>query len=555
MMAALLTASYPAGAQSAPLPPDSGFGRTIEPLLIGANSPYLDESQSDGWMRELSVSGYLQNTTGMWSNAVALSRFGRSSGEHYGKNALAVERELFQLDVNYALNADQQFFLRFWGVYEPPYPWEAGNIAGPSHRFNHSQSQIYNRHDVREAYWKSTWGPLTLFSGRQIVTWGESIAFRVGDVVNPQDLSWNFGFADLEQSRMPLWMLHPIVALPSVGAFGSDFIEGIWSAAYQPLYTGVSYADQRYQGLDNVAGTVDLLPPSGGRFDTCPYPFTTPELTPPGAQAAFPQIRNFVSPFESFRLPPDDWSHSTGGMRLHSVADDAEMTLIYWHGHQFEPTAFVTGTPRSGQNIKLRYPDLDDVGATINRPLYFGGPLAELPLVTRAEGVWQARTPFNTIDPDQASAVRYSSTYNTLVALDLDNLAIPWLTSTGGLTTNLEWNNYSILSPSKNFVYGGYAERWRHNEENLLFDASTSWWWGAVVPTFTTIYNPDGDTWLMFPNVVLNPPWTNKYSLMLEYIGILGNDRFSAYSGGTFKGKSLLLMQFQYNFNLIRGGE
>jgi uncharacterized protein DUF1302 len=550
--AALLAIYRPALAQE--VPPASALGQAAQLMFLGANTPFLDVSQSDGWMRGLSVSGYLQNTTGMWADAQALSRFGRAAGEHHGKNALSVERELVQLDVNYLLNAHNQFFLRFWGVYEPPYPWEAGTIAGPLLRFDHSQSQIYNRYDVREAYWKSTVGLLTLFAGRQIVTWGESIAFRVGDVVNPQDLSWNFGFADLEQSRMPLWMLHPILSLPSAGSFGSNFIEGIWNPAWQPLYTGVSYADQQYRGLDDVAGAVNLLPPSGGRFDTYPYPFQTPALTPPGAQAAFPQIRNLVSPFESSRLPADTWSHSTEGIRLHTLAADAEMTLLYWHGHQFNPTAFVNGTPQAGQNLQLRYPDLDDVGATINRPVYFGGEaLSAIPLVLRSETVWQDRTPFNTVDSRRSSAVTYSSTFNTLVALDMDNLATPWLSSTGGLTTNLEWNNYTILSPGKDLVYGGYAERWRYNEENLLFNASTSWWWGAILPTWSSIYNPDGDTWELFPNVVITPPWTDKYSLMLQYIGILSNDRYSAYAGGVFKGKNLLLMQFQYNFSLVRG--
>lgn len=79
----------------------------------------------------------------------------------------------------------------------------------------------------------------------RLFTWGESIAFRVGDVVNPQDLSWNFGFANLEQSRMPIWMFHPIFGLPELGSFGASFIEGIWAPAWQPLYDGVSYADQR----------------------------------------------------------------------------------------------------------------------------------------------------------------------------------------------------------------------------------------------------------------------------------------------------------------------
>jgi hypothetical protein len=102
-------------------------------------------------------------------------------------------------------------------------------------------------------------------------------------------------------------------------------------------------------------------------------------------------------------------------------------------------------------------------------------------------------------------------------------------------------------------VYSGYAERWRHNEENLLLSASTSWWWGAIVPTLTGIHNPDGSTWELFPNMTLTPPWTDKYFITLEYIGILSNDRFSAYTGGVFKGKSILLMQVQYNFDLIHG--
>jgi hypothetical protein len=183
-----------------------------------------------------------------------------------------------------------------------------------------------------------------------------------------------------------------------------------------------------------------------------------------------------------------------------------------------------------------------------------GNLLSTFPLVLRAEAVWQDRTPFNTINLSRPSAVVYSSTLSTLIALDIDNIAAPWLTSTGALTTNFEWNNYTILSPKKDMVYGGYAERWRHNEENFLFGANTSWWWGAVAPTATVIYNPDGNTFELFPSVVLTPPWTNKYFLMLQYIGVLGNDRYSAYAGGVFKGKSMFLMQFQYNFSLVRGG-
>jgi hypothetical protein len=45
--------------------------------------------------------------------------------------------------------------------------------------------------------------------------------------------------------------------------------------------------------------------------------------------------------------------------------------------------------------------------------------------------------------------------------------------------------------------------------------------------------------------MIFTPPWTNKYSLMLQYIAVLSNNKYSYYARGVFKGKSILLMQFQ----------
>ena len=180
-LAALIIGAVLAGNSSgsyAQSPGKAGdFDRFASDILVGSNEPFLDISGSNDWLSGLSVTGFLQNTSGMWANSLALTNFGRQAGEHHGANSLAVERELMQLDTNYLLNADTQFFIRFWLVYEPPYPWEANNIADSNQIYDQSQSQIYNRYDIRDAYWKSTIGPFTWFVGRQIVTWGESIAF------------------------------------------------------------------------------------------------------------------------------------------------------------------------------------------------------------------------------------------------------------------------------------------------------------------------------------------------------------------------------------------
>ena len=46
-------------------------------------------------------------------------------------------------------------------------------------------NEFYNQYTVRDAWWQNKWGPLTTYVGNQIVVWGQSLAFRVGDVVNP----------------------------------------------------------------------------------------------------------------------------------------------------------------------------------------------------------------------------------------------------------------------------------------------------------------------------------------------------------------------------------
>ena len=541
--------------------------------LMGSSAPLIDVSEQPGWFQGLSVSGFVNSTTGMWLNSSAI-RY------QHSKNSLAASRSWLQLDINYILNGNNRFFIRGWMVYEPPYPFEYN--SGMT-----DMSDYYNQYNVRDAYWKTVMGPLTLFMGRQIVTWGESLAFRIGDVINPQDFSWNFGFSNLEQSRLPLWMVHPIFSLPSWGPFSANFIEGVWTPAWQPMYNPAVDAPNQdpsnphsnwYDGQHDVAGSVSIQAPftafGSSRFQVQPYPILTGAAGVPNNMAAFPQLcssfvgrhctsdafSSLVPPYFGYRLPSDTLGSSTEGFRIHTLVENAEITLLYWHGHQFNegftPGAppYVVGTPATGQYLQFGFPQFNDIGATLNRPIYLPGQfLSSLPLVLRTEAVWQDRTPFNTTDVAVKNGVVDKNTVNSLVALDLDGMYAPWLTKTGTLGANLEWNQFTIVGYGKNLVYPFYAERYRHNEEQILFSTNTSFWWGAILPTYTMIWNPSGNTTLLFPTLTVTPPWTNKYFATIGYVGILGNDKFNSFAGGVFKGKSLMYMQFQYNFQLVKG--
>ena len=230
------------------------------------------QAAESGLLSGLHVSGYASQTFGMWQNPSTLREWTRS------RNNLATSRTLLQIDENYRLNENNTFFAREWFVYEPPYAFNSASnfvqasitnqfrsaacaanhaacpttpqtgapLTAPSsgHYFN----ELANNYSVRDFWWENKTGPLTTFVGNQIVVWGQSLAFRVGDVVNPSDISWNFGFANLEQSRNAQWMIHPILNLPEVGPFQSNFLELIVQPGFQPQWWSNGYPDCRFCG-------------------------------------------------------------------------------------------------------------------------------------------------------------------------------------------------------------------------------------------------------------------------------------------------------------------
>ena len=237
--------------------------------VTNSSSKLLPQSQAgeSSWLSGLHMSGYASQTFGMWQNPHNTHEWTHSS------NSLATSRTLLQVDENYRLNENNTFFAREWFVYEPPYAFNSSNntnnatinnaylnpfckTASPgcatgresAPSLGHFTNDFYNNYQVRDAWWENKTGPLTTFVGNQIVVWGQSLAFRVGDVINPQDLTWNFGFANLEQSRNAQWMIHPILNLPELGPFQSNFLEVIVLPGFQPQWWENDFFDGRNSG-------------------------------------------------------------------------------------------------------------------------------------------------------------------------------------------------------------------------------------------------------------------------------------------------------------------
>jgi hypothetical protein len=488
---------------------------TDSTALVRQNTAAANES---GWLEGLEISGAFRQTFGMWQNPTALRDFTPS------RNNLATARTELQLDENYSLNDNNSFFMREWFVYEPPYSFNSANNgayanasnpanlgAGPA-SFGHFLNGFYNRYDVRDAWWKTRLGSLTVYTGNQIVVWGQSLAFRVGDVINPQDTTWNFGFANLEQSRNPLWMVHPILDLPDKGPFSSNSLEAVVIPRYQPQWTSVDYPDGRFAGEQDIAGSVSTGFPApshspSARFDThypnAFYPFRTAIIPgfsihgpfgPGGAGLIGNPISNefywcsnllvlLPQPFNpvpkrlrrpckfgrdgtvnfgpsgsgaivdigQWKIPAATVANWEEGVRLHTLLGPSEFTAFYMNTWNAYPSLF---WQQFTNQWRFKYMPATFVGVTWDRPLPVPPEFAEyFPFTTRAEIVYANHQPFMSFDALHApSGVEYSDTVDTLITLDLDQAYAPWLTETGNLTAFLELQDYITVNASQNLV-------------------------------------------------------------------------------------------------------
>ncbi|MGH7932640.1 MAG: hypothetical protein ACREQN_05665 [Candidatus Binataceae bacterium] len=576
------------------------------------------------WLSGFHVSGFLSQTFGMWQNPSALRDYTKS------RNTLATSRTWLQVDENYRLNENNTFFMREWFVYEPPYAFNSANNniyaagsnplaggAGPA-SFGHFMNDFYNQYTVRDAWWENKWGPLNTYIGNQIVVWGQSLAFRVGDVVNPQDTSWNFGFSNLEQSRVPQWMVHPILNLPEFGPFTSNFLEGVLMPRLQPEWNW-DYADGRLYGQESsVGGTINQGFPAAmhgpsARFDAhyaAPYSIGATAVAPgtsvngpfgePGQSGligapidnAFFWCTNLGSATQPFnrvpakaqrncamkhdgtvkfgpvgsgasvdigqwKIPAATVANWDEGLRFHTLLGSTEVTAFYFNTFADYPNIFW----QQGTNqFRFKFQPTQFVGVTADRPLPMPASLSEyFPFVGRGEFVYANHQSFTDFDYLRyPTGQKFSDSVDFMLALDLDQAYAPWLTSTGNLSANLEVQDYIIMDNSKDLmnagapwggVGGALVTPSRKNDVNALLNIGTSWLWEDVAPTWTMIYNPTGSTFLLFPSVVLNPPWTKKYFVKLQAIEVLGGA--PNYGAGIFKGESLLTAQFQYTFNLL----
>ena len=194
-----------------------------------------------------------------------------------------------ELDILYPLKALQikaRYHLVGRFMYEGVYDYGPQIFRDVEDRDKENIDKFKQQNDLWECYVDLVKGPVFLRLGRQNIAWGETDLFRLLDGVNPLDNTFGGPFEDLDDRRIPLWMLRGTYDLGDLGPLASMVLEGFWvpgtwDARVAPFGPpGTPYAaplpevffpflriDTPSKGLDNSRWGVRLAGMLGGNLN------------------------------------------------------------------------------------------------------------------------------------------------------------------------------------------------------------------------------------------------------------------------------------------------
>lgn len=504
--------------------------------------------------QELTVYGWVRNNTGYFMN-----------DQPYAQNddKLATFRTSARAYTDWKISDQVKFWSAIQFAYEPDYDVEEGSETEDE---NCLYCEYDNINDVlREAYIELIPNKKhDIKIGRQIAIWGESLTNRVGDVIHPEDQRWTLAFANLEDTRIPQWMIRGI---HDVDALSSSFE---WIV--NPLLTEDTYRVNRQADfaipINHTAGERFGIhpedryqpPESVGNPIIFPSPQFPPGVAGPPFSRTWNQLPPFVPGLGGTYVPndvphvteeyPDVWEDTRFGFRTSTFAGGYQFGLMYWHTQNYDPLVepgeltgrlIPTGpgqfTPE--REYKLVHPTMDIIGAYMNKQLPWPG-------VVRAEAVYSPNKPFNTFDINEADAIVERDYFKYMLAYDLNNFFyFDWhKTAPFDLTFEYigEW-----VPDSDQVQYVIYATE--QPTYHSMFNArlSTNWLYNRIATEIVFSYDTFGNSGLVMPAAKYMPGWMNQaWSFELKYIGVFGDNDYEGL--GILREKDMVVFTTQFNF-------
>lgn len=485
---------------------------------------------------------------------------------------LAVLRTSLQLEADWRPDSRTELHAVLRLAWEPRYPVD--KYANYGSRFGAWKlpGRVYDDPSSSEEILREVWirrdllPGQTLRVGRQVVNWGESLAFRVADVINPNDGKTSLFFLDPQDSRIPQWMAQGLHDFPNLR--GAPSFEWI---VVPPL-------DHRRQRVNELADT-------GSRFAIPPeqrpsrFPFfrdqglpglwTIDRAAAKGGAVDFRFLDNGNKEF------PPGWRF---GARTRFTIGPLELALFDWYGYTLLPVVedrgllpftiadyggalgrpdlqavyTALGVPQAAQGaIPLNafafvYPRQNVVGATGN------AYIAPLRAVTRFEFAWRPNKTFQIdgfngdtgVITDRNGLIKRDE-ISWQIAFDFGGIYLPKLNRQGDFTFNIEYTQAIVLNHRSDMRVGVYETRLPRVSDAISLRASTVYGFNTLRPSVLFLYQPEQEAMAAVVALGLTAPWDENLSAELRLVVIDGKSRFAGL--GFFQRKDFAMFSLRYD--------
>jgi len=323
---------------------------------------------------------------------------------------------------------------------------------------------------LKELYLDIRWGNWKVRMGKQIVSWGETAFFQVGDVINPLDVTNLKVWPDFDDLKVGLWMLRVFYVPP-------DWWQNI---SLELLFIFPDFETTRL--------------PQGGTglfFGGNPMP-----------NNAFGKLLHHME----HDKPGNDWNNAEWGIRIRGITCDTDWNLFYFRSRIDD--GLVNGSRGASQMLNAilgvpitdriyRFPHYHIAGFSFSRAV------APIRSVIRGEIALNFKD-FQYGSGPTASGIRTRKLLITALTIDR-KIFIPWLTPWNRmryLGASITWYHYALLGHKHDKGTGAYVIWDKTNRDSskdtlsMMFDYG--FYWDYILPTFQFAYDFNGTTTLAY---------------------------------------------------------